>query len=882
MADNTTVRKLINRVDILKDLTENVTPIYYPKESLDKNRTGLYGMLMEAMANSIEDTVTLEQRRASDYCPELSTSEIHVNQTAKIRGVGINRATPGKCYALLGVLKSDILAKGTTYGNEIRFIIDRRSTILYGGINFSLEDDIIIRAVKRGSSYLYTANYTGEHSTYESYIQMYEYVNTHGEELVAMICQIYQCKYNISDKHVTDDIEFLYDGLYFDYDNRLADFEVYFKRSTNDPYTKVEMDHYLTMATNSKCLYYNDDEANLLRIMNNPALNIGINATIRVEIKETLGEDGHVTLDNTTSASFAMYQDAAYNYSGVHVFITMLTDTVAADNGDTLTDVKKRLIDEKTRRDNITTEHDIITYINDIDANVQLVKKRNDIQDRNYFMYVLMRYGDRKLAPATTKRLNLTGVRTVQDFGDFDIYNSTVDRKIIHAYNKFKLHVVDGEPDQDYVTKCPINENEPNTYYLTCPYMILINDLNIASYYFTSVDESVVLSMKIANNLFPFQMISRSVDVFRDAHNPDTHDIYRFTIKGSLNTENDSLLVDDEGNIIDREAVICHLFFPLEGSPIAYLPMTIDSYNQQTREFTFTGTIRTNDYITEVDKLEIIEGLYAIGSDKRYNSVIDFKDASFQVSFMFKQDDPDGIYMRDDSVYTMLPSSYTDGYVLMNSYYNNPNNLYNLILEFSKFSRSPTIVSKVSDTNYDYSVGSVPFFEFEFGKTHTAELFDTFKHMTIVYGSLLKLTTDFEIALKFIATYGPSKYITVTGGRMEDGGEVTAYLNNLTPTIYFKVYGLGAPVDEIRQFIYEYLRDTYIVDTQVFMSNVCTMVESKFSSVRSIKYMGIDNFNGSYQEFTYLKPAFVSRDIVTRYIPEQLNVTNIQIELDET
>ena len=126
------------------------------------------------------------------------------------------------------------------------------------------------------------------------------------------------------------------------------------------------------------------------------------------------------------------------------------------------------------------------------------------------------------------------------------------------------------------------------------------------------------------------------------------------------------------------------------------------------------------------------------------------------------------------------------------------------------------------------------------------------------------------------------KYITVTGGRNEDGQEATAYLNNLTPTIYFKVYGLGAPVDEIRQFIYEYLRDTYIVDTQVFMSNVCTLVENKFRSVQSIKFMGIDNFNGSYQEFTYMKPAFVSRDIVTRYIPEQLNVTDIRIELDES
>lgn len=881
MAD-TTVRKLIDRTDILRDLDNVIAPVYYPKEALDKSRIGLYGMTLEAMAKSIEDTITLEQRRATDYCPELSASEIHVNQTAKIRGVGVARATPGKCFAFLGVLKSDILAKGTPVNNEIIFTIDRRSTILYGGINFSLEDDIIIHAVRRGSTYLYAANYSGEHSTYESYIQMYEYVNTNGEELVAMICQIYQCKYNISDKHVTDDIEFLYDGLYFDYENKLADFEVYFKRSTTDEYTKASLDHYLTMDTNSRCLYYNDDESGLLRIMNNPALNIGINATIRVEIKETLGTEGIVTVDNATQASFTMYRDAAYNYSGVHVFITMLSDTVGAADGDTLTELKKRMIDAKVRRDNITTEHDIISYINDIDVNIQIVKKRNDIQDRNYFMYTLMRYGDRQIAPTTTKRLEVRGIRSIQDYGDFDHYDSTVDRKIIRAYNKFKLHIVDGEPDNDYVTKCPIDENEPDTFYLTCPYMILLNDLNIASYYFTSVDESVLLSMRLANNLFPYQMITRAIEIYRDAHDPVNHDIYRFTIRGTLNTENDSLLVDEEGNVLDNTAVMCHLLVPLDGSPVAYLPMQIESYNQQTREFTFTGTMRTNDYITEMDKLEVLSGLKQLGTDTNYHSVIDYKDASFQVSFMFKESDPDGIYGRSDSIYTMLPSVYTEGYVLMNSYYNNPNNLYNLILEFSKFSRSPTIVTEASETTYNYSIGAVPFFEFEFGRDHTAELFETFKNMTIVYGSLLKLTTDFEVALKFIATYGPSKYITVTGGRNPDGIETVVPLNNLNPTIYFKVYGFGAPVDDIRQMIYEYLRDTYIVNTQVFMSNICTLVEESFDEVRSIKYMGIDNFDGSFQEFTYNAPAFLNRDIVTKYVPEQLNVTDIQIELDES
>lgn len=887
MADNRIVRKLVDRRDIIRDIDRNITPNYFPNEVIDKSRVSVYGWLTEALAISFEDTFTLEQRRAMDYCPELSPSEIHVNQTAKLRGVPVDRAVPGECYAMLGILKSDILAKGTPVNDEIQFVIDRRSTILYAGINYSLEDDILIRAVKRGTGYLYAANYTGEHSSYKSYLQTFEFINTQGEEMVKMIAQVYQCRYNVSEKHVTDLIEFTYEGKGFDYKDQLADFEVYYKKSLSDEYRKVATDHYLTQAA-SKALYYNDDESGLLRIMNNPALGLSVNSVIRVEIKETLGTEGNITINDANNVTFQMYRDAAYAYAGVHVWVTMLSDTVHGSNGDTLTETKKRLIDEKTRRDNITTEHDIITYINDIDANVQLVKKRNDIQDRNYFMYVLMRYndpelGDRRIAPTTTKRLNLNGIKNVQNWGDFDRYDATVGRKIVRAYSKFKLHVVEGEPDQDYVTRCPNDECDPDTYYLTCPYMILINDLNIAYYYFTSVDETVTLSMKLANNFFPYQMITRGIHILRDSHNPDEHDIYRFTVKAALNTENDSLLVDKNNNIIDPTKVMCHLFIPLDGSPNAYLPMKISGYIPRTREFIFTGSCRTTDYITELDKLEMDNGLKAIGTNKNYNSVVDYKDASFQVSFMFKKDDPENLYGRSDSVYSMLPAEYTEGYVLMNSYYNNPANLYNLILEFSKFSRSPCQLTRRSETVYDFSIGAVPFFEYEFGTKWTAKLFPTFKRMTIVYGTLLKLTTDFEVALKFIATYGASKYVKVTGGQYPEGYEITESLNNLTPTMYFKVYGFGAPVDEIYDFIYTYMRDTYITDSTVYMSNICTAVEEKFkSTVRSIKYMGIDHYDGSYQEITYAKPQFTSRDIVTRYIPEQLNVTDIRIELDET
>ena len=771
-----------------------------------------------------------------------------------------------------------------------------------------------------------------------------------------MICKIYQCHYNISDKHITDILEFTYDGMQFEYDNKLASFEVFYKPSSTSEFKKMELAHYMnSMSNDSKCLYYNDDESGILRIYNNQYLGISPAGIIRVEIRETLGTDGEITISGTEIATFSMYHDAAYNYSGVNVFIRMLNSTTGATDGDTLDDIKKRLIDEKVRRDNITTEHDVITYINDYDANIQLVKKRNDTKERIYYAYSLIRYGDREVAPTTTRPLLLSGVKSSTDFGDFDHYEPTVDRKVLRAYSKFQLIINDAaESDEDPETMEKVDitdeiiisshralgrltaddvqagdvlrvlakEGDSDTdgsityrvvktdaladastfdtpeeqladmscfervYYFTCPFLIIIDDLNMAHYYYTSVDTSFLLSMQAVNSLYPYQMITRSVHIYRDSHDPNTYDRYRFTVVGSLNTENDLLLIDEDANLLDPELIYCHIFFPKDGTPVAYLPLALSSYNAETREFTFTGTIRTSDYITENEQLEILEGLYYIGTQNNYNSVIDYKEFSLQVSFMFRDGDGDNIYGKDSNVYGLLPSVYTDQYVLMNSYYNNPNNLCDLVIEYNRYSRSPVSVREETGeslTYYQYKIEAVPFFEFNFGLKYITSLYEKFRDTATVMRSLLKLTTDFEVCIKFISTYGISSYITVTGGKYVESYEVEHNLYNLNPTLYFKMYGFGAPVEEVRRFIYEMLRDMYITETDIFMSNICTKVEETFSAVQSIKFMGIDAFDASYQHIRYEPPILNSYDSIDRYVPEHLSVypENIQIELDE-
>lgn len=886
--------KLIDRIDVLYDLVNNIAPRYFDMDSVDQNRTSYFGYLSEAAAKAIEDTITLEQRRSVDYCPELSNSGIRVRQTAKIRGVTVSRARPGRVFAAIGILKSDILDKGELYGkNELRFIIDRRSTITHNNISFSLPDDIIIRAIQKGNNYIYSASYSGEHNIYDTYLQVFEQTDGEdGSEYLMMTVFLYQFNYNIQEQVVTDLVSFTYDGLSFDYDSMLADFEVYYRRTATSDYIKLDIDHYLTTET-TRAIYYNDDDDGILYIMNNPVLNIPTNSMIRVDMKETLGVDGNITLD-TSPTYFSLYRDDGYNYAGVAVDCTLLSDTILADNGDDLSDIKRNLIDAKTRRDNITTEHDIISYIDDVDTNIQIIKKRNDIEDRRVYMYTLLRNAS-EIVPTSTRNLYLKGIVSPIDYGDFDQYDMTYDRKVLSAYSKFRMVIPEEWPDEnEYMVKVPHDENEEGVYYFTCPFMILVNKYNIANYYLTTIDQTILLAKQNlpANVLYPFEMITHSVNIQRDAHCPPDEDgnardnIYTMTTTMVRNTSNDDDLiiddpdVDEYGQLIDPECIVAYAVYRCKNTPVAYVPMKISNYDDSSREFTFTGEFATNDFITEEELLVCTKGMYKTGTTTRFNSTIDYQNGYFDIFIMYKTDDTSG-YSREHIAYSLLPDSLIDGYVLCNAYYNNKSNVYNLILDYSKFTSSWNEIKQRTQTTVSHTLHEVPFIEYDYGIEHMVELYPQFEHMYDLYGNLIKLTTDFDVSLKFITTWGQSKYVFVSGGRDAYGNEEIINLHDLNPVMRFRVYGVGIDVDEVTEFIRVYLRDHYITENRIFVSNICTLVEDTFPRVKSIKYMGVNELDGSYQEFFYDPPEFISQDVITRYVPEQLNIPIIEMELDE-
>ena len=893
MATTEKKKVLMDRRDVLNDILTNVAPRYFVDdfENLDKNILSIFGNIQDTEARAIEDTLILENNRAEDYCPELSTNEYHVRQTARLRNIPITMATPATAVGVLRILKADILEKGTTIGNDIYFTIDRRSEIINNNVHFGLEDDILIRAMRTSnvaSSYVYTAVYTGTDRQYRTFVQLADSVNAYNEEELLIYITLYQHEYNIQERTVVDEMAFQCDGIDYEYNNSLVDFDIYWRASDSDEFIKLYKKHKLAEAVEDDKIYidYVDDEPGVITIYGKPELGITINSNIKLEIIESLGADGNTPIgsDNT---SFTLYTDGGYNYAGVSIGAQIISDPYGGKNGDDLESLKRRLILEKTTRNNITTMLDIHNYLDDVSANTQIVKKRNDVIECIYGMYTLLRYND-NISPAATKDV-------VMYLEDFDIkYNDKVCG--ISANRKWYLDETD-----DVLRPYPNEEPEmPYDYIYNVPFMIRLNSYNVLQYFNPSINGDVELGVRTINDGSPYQFITNAVQIKRDAVNPD-NDIatkYTFEIIGAMNTSSDNLYVNQDGTIIDKDKFKAFCVLKNGSAPTAYLPINLTSYIPKTRTFKLSGAFNVLDYITDNNTILVTGGLYTLISGEPYTNFIDFKDTKFEIILFYKQGaETEGIAVNySTDAHNNIPNM--ENYFWMNTYENKVK--FNFMLEMNHYCRSALTIREDTEggsvdenPNYGkliYRIDEVPALEYNYSIENSKYLYDVYLTMYTKYTGLVAACTNFEVSLKFINTYCPSKYINIIGTAYNpedtEFKETSVPLNDLNPSLSFKVYAKDINVNEIKQYILEYFRDTYIMDGNVFISNLCSKIEETFD-ITSIKFLGLvtkkANYDATYQHFEYLIPieATDSIDGLIDYIPEQLHITNIIIDLDE-
>lgn len=836
--------------DILGDILTIATK--YLGSDIDKNRVSTFGHINESIATSIEDSVILANYRGTNNIPELSTDPVKIRSTAKIRGIQSVSPRASKLGVVLLLRKEDIIANGIKDGLNYNFILDKRSTLVVNDITFSLPFDINIKAIYSSGSYNYIANYTGD--AVNEHVVIYNVATSTGEIRLALFVKMEQIKYRSDERIIVDMDQFTYEGMSFEHD-KISDFDVYYRPSGSETYEKLNKYYYRFSTNDPLAILYNDDTDNVLRLYNNPGSNFSENADIKVEFKETLGSQGNFDTAGS-SATFQVYAEEYYKFSGLDVMTQITTDSKSGEDGDSIEDLVKKMVLKKQIRDIIVTDFDIKNSLANKD-DVSIIKKRNDIEFRLFFLYQLLRRG-KEIVPTVTKHVKLYP-------DQFDIVHASSQTKVIMANNKYTLIDDDTAKLDKTISEAqiPTMEKDITKLCLICPFAYNINSDNILSFYLNYINRTSEFKANYVNEKFEYQLIVLDMNIKRNPYKAVGHDAYQVSVNGIFNSDDTLEIVDKDGVILDTNKIKVHVVFYESGAKVAYLPLTLTSYNSNTKIFTFTGSFTSNDYITEGRKMQVTSGLIAAGSDLPLDGVIDYLSVKNEIIVSFDTIPEDTV----DSGYSLLNMSNRT----ISGKFDNDHARYDLLLECDKFMRSSVTVNQEPDgsggTRIYYKLNEVPFIRYSYIQKYYNELYDALSNFE-VYSDIVEKLAENSINVKFINTYGKSKYIYVGSGNTP--------LNNLNPLLKFRIYAKNADVTYIKERIREYFSSFSADNIYTFISNINTLIEKEFP-IASIEYMGVDLFDSSYQKFMNLK----TNTSALSYIPEYPNIEDIQIELIE-
>lgn len=848
-------RKLIiDKASIIGDM-KSIVPSYLqidPSDSLNS----AFGILTMNQATSIDDTYKLALARSADSILELSDNLSKLRMGAAIFQVPIERVTPGTTMCTLHIAIDDVINKGTTAANgDISFLIDKRSEIIHDGVYFSLPDTVLIRAIKSANSgYFYTAEFQSIDPSLNP--MSLQKIVIEGADKLQITSAVYQYKINSVQKTIMDKLEFSTEGLLFEYENAMAGFDVYYRTSAASKFLKANMVYHIVDTITDSSLRYNDDKDGELYILNSYTADLPENTELRVDIKESLGVDGMINLGQRTT-EFRLYQDADYNLLSVNIDAVLLMDPINAKNQDSAADIRKKLIRRKFERFSLITEADIRNFINSEFANTQLVPRKNDFKSTEHSLYTLLKINN-VVAPTTTLNLKI-----FQE--EFDIYHNISGRRILKSNSAFKVIDNPNSMTQKIATipdsaAMATLEADKNQLCLNFPFVLAVTPEPLCKIFMNTIKQTLTLQSAYQNEDSILKFAVRDINFQRNSMSSD-YDTYRITATLIPNSIGDSKLINEEG-VIDHTQLKVFMIFKSDGVKKAYLPMTITAVDPIKNLVDVSGFFKTDDFITQDSKLKITSGMKLVGETVESELVIDYHDSKFEM-VMFTNNLPTNI---SHEYYGLIPNMST--YQIANASENKDQEL-DLLIDLNNFMNcNIRVIQENGKTGY--IISELPFIKYSYCKDNIFEILTQVSKMKTLYSELSARLVGKTLNLKFIRTYGKSKYIKIGNDGLD--------LGNINPVLAFDIYGDIASFQEIRNYITTYFEAINDLDKGViYMSNICREIERNYL-INSCIATGIDAFTEVNPIIRYEKPnKETTPELYAAYIPEYMCIANIVI-----
>ncbi|QXN67971.1 hypothetical protein FPHOBKDP_00221 [Listeria phage LPJP1] len=876
--------------------------------ALNLLKTGFFGYFNEIAAHEVKNSVYNRNVLYDEHFLNSASFPDSIFNYAKLYNVPLVLSNPSHMLVNMVIRKEDLI--NSPLREEIiedqyikvkalktyQIILDREFEFSVGKFKFQLPYDVqILMKQNQNNDYTITARYLIDEVSTFPYIELsipeikvYQSIFD-GEKYMYLNLDIYQVQSSSFDFDIlSEDIS---DNLFYtaEFDDQLAGFNIYYTYMGE----KVKLNAYFNNTFNpsnpdEKFCYYTFVDDNKLQISFSSLVNNfrpRYNSKITIEILTTKGSEGNFTFDGEVLFNFT--NSASNNFSKMLTTVVPITSASGGNDKLSTSGMKDKIIETALGRDNLIMDTDLDIYFRNIDrasslndSSINFMKKRNDVLQRLYNAFLLLRDNDKKVIPTNTASSVTFSKKyfTDQLLGD-DINGYVIPEHSLIQYDyidkKYK-HLPDG-----YTDDIKKSINDKNTLVYTNPFLVKIDidPVLSAKYYKLDIDETFDTSYSYLNNLIPTTMIINKLNITKIHDFESTLDSDTYTIKFDLNS-NETI-----GDLDKRICVRGILMSKNSNKKYGYFEF--ERENPEQAESTYTAKLSTNRKFNK-GLLSLSNSLYDENGDVLDNVFID-EDLYIKIGILYKDNSYKTVGTKNNNEIELFDDEFPDAnrnidnYVLALSVTTNSTvKLYRNLSSIMTSTVTRVGASNVSDANKDFKVEMIPLISLQYFIYEYSYLYTLIEsYITILSNVIPKLENNTTIDMKFYNSWEPSKYYYLN---TEVDGDSVKYdlITRIDMLIDLTIHTYEAVNDNddlsIKKFISDFI-EACNTDGIVPISNLLRLLEEEFAIISYIEYNGL---SGNYDEKIsnkYQKILNNARNIndlskqeIIEYVPEYINI----------
>ena len=854
----------------IKDFIKNdIGSNYFDFDKINALNIGTFGFLTDVEASQAEDISNIISTYAKEIFPNLAEIPESIYSYAGLYQVNDILAQPAKAGVMLFVNESSIIKYSERRGEFYEFFLDSSLVINVDGYDFSPDYDIKITYRKYRNELVFSAMYDIPFKNSLSdinnpYIKI-KRITFKGENYLGLILTVRRVsRTEVTETLISND-KINLPRVKFSYLDQLCNFEVLYKPPGADAYTQLEKRFYMSEPSRNPFCYFrltDTNEVELSFTSRDGCFQPKFNSELLIKVYTCNGADDNRPLYKGDNITVQPAQSMNYPYNQNLILLAIIqTKSFNGVNMPGLAEIKQRYLEKMITMDSYTTENDLQIYFNKIKNtlgnDINFIKKRDDIFERLFCAFSLMKDSNGDIYHTNTLNLRIDDTTTLEE-GAGNVYILKPGKVMRYLENKRDTCKIDTALT---LWDEPANKND---FLYTCPFLLYIQkNPESVFFFYNSINTDIMLDYNYSNVDSYVQFICSTINVYRNATVGDTS--YKFRVDINPSVDNYRPIVTEAG--IETGALKVKLVFPnTVGVDACSIDLKLVDAQVGRHIYTYEGELKTNDIVNINNEMTVCD-VYNIETQSVGDCLIPMN-TSFKLLTLFD-------YGEDtDNRHRFSSMQDVENVTLTNIYTNDPDEKLDLMLSVpncrSKISFIPTSLG------YDLQLSAIPLISTGIVQTEDRfqYLIDSLKSQYLtVYSLMEKITNNYSIDMKFYNTYGRSNNFTL-------GEEVETNLDRVNCSIKFKVSAtFGADETKLVSKIKSLIK-TYIEGINnngyngIYVSNLIKHLENNVAEIEYLKFICINEYDSMVQVIDNrdLDISTASKDELKNYIPEFLTI----------